>query len=280
MSVLTRVRRPEYTGDNRCVPCTVLNVALALVLAGGGGAVGLRVTDSLLFGGAVGGLVAIVGLSAIVLRGYLVPGTPTLTKRYLPDRVLAWFDKAPTTEMAADPDVDIERVLRAADAVEPCQHGTDLCLTDAFAADWEREIDRASETDVDPAAIADVLHLPTDELEVHDHGSAFMLTVAGDVRRHVGQWESAAAFYADMGGARALAKRTTEWRRLNAMERSAVLGGLRVFLHRCPACGGDVSFGEESVESCCREIDVVAVSCADCGARLFEQPTAELLAAA
>ena len=33
MDVLDTFRQPEYTGDNRCIPCTVVNVAIAAVLA-------------------------------------------------------------------------------------------------------------------------------------------------------------------------------------------------------------------------------------------------------
>ena len=43
----------------------------------------------------------VVALAAIWLRGYLVPGTPELTKRYLPERALALFGKAPAATGAA-----------------------------------------------------------------------------------------------------------------------------------------------------------------------------------
>jgi hypothetical protein len=33
MSVIPSVRTSEYTGENRCVPCTLANAAIALVLA-------------------------------------------------------------------------------------------------------------------------------------------------------------------------------------------------------------------------------------------------------
>lgn len=55
-----------------------------------------------------------------------------------------------------------------------------------------------------------------------------------------------------------------------------MLNGLRLFVERCPACDGPVTADREVVESCCRSLDVVAVSCDACGARLFETeaPTA------
>lgn len=80
-----RFREPEYTGENRCMPCTVLNAALALALTVAAAAFG-----------PVTALVVFVGsFASIYFRGYLVPGTPELTKRYLPARVLALFGKAP-----------------------------------------------------------------------------------------------------------------------------------------------------------------------------------------
>jgi hypothetical protein len=83
---LDGVRQPRYTGENRCVPCTVVNVLLAVVLGTG---------LSVLLGPVVGFLALALGLAAIYLRGYLVPGTPELTKRYFPDWLLARFDKGP-----------------------------------------------------------------------------------------------------------------------------------------------------------------------------------------
>ena len=80
---LDRVRQPEYTGENRCVPCTVANLAIAAVLTAG-----------LAFASVPGAAVfAVFAVGSIWLRGYLVPKTPELTKRYFPDWLLAKFDK-------------------------------------------------------------------------------------------------------------------------------------------------------------------------------------------
>jgi len=84
-SLRDRVHKPEYTGENRCIPCTVLNVILAAALTAASAA----------FGPVVAAAVFVASLGSIYYRGYLVPGTPKLTKRYLPDRVLRLFGKAP-----------------------------------------------------------------------------------------------------------------------------------------------------------------------------------------
>ena len=83
--VLDRIRQPAYTGENRCLPCTVLNVAiafLATVLAAPLGPVAVAVVFA-------------ASMGSIYFRGYLIPGTPTLTKRYLPAPVLEAFGKEP-----------------------------------------------------------------------------------------------------------------------------------------------------------------------------------------
>lgn len=107
MDVINTVRQEAYTGENRCGPCTALNIGIAAVL-------GVIVSRSSKRSGIV-----VAGLSALCIyfRGYLVPGTPTLTKRYLPERVLRWFGKASTpdldtgldTEVASDRDATDDR---------------------------------------------------------------------------------------------------------------------------------------------------------------------------
>jgi hypothetical protein len=50
-------------------------------------------------------------LAVIALRGYLVPYTPTLTKRYLPDSVLRRFEKHPPDRIPmtrADTDAGVD----------------------------------------------------------------------------------------------------------------------------------------------------------------------------
>ena len=112
-----RLRQPEYTGENRCTPCTVVNIAIAVVVSG--------LVATVFPPAAVAVFVASV--VAIYLRGYLVPGTPTLTKRYLPDSVLKLFDKYdPPEPPALDDDADIEAFLLDVEAVEECRDGTDL----------------------------------------------------------------------------------------------------------------------------------------------------------
>mgnify|MGYP006914280394 CR=1 FL=1 len=99
-----RLRNPAYTGENRCLPCTGVNLAVTAVAALAAGMVWVPL--------GVGVAAVGVGVATVALRGYLVPGTPELTNRYLPDRVLRWFDKAPTGDALGG--IDPEAYLRAA----------------------------------------------------------------------------------------------------------------------------------------------------------------------
>ncbi|MFB6163699.1 MAG: hypothetical protein ABEJ31_00915 [Haloarculaceae archaeon] len=278
--VLERVRQPEYTGENRCVPCTVTNVAIAAVgsavVGYGAAALGAGAT-----GGSVLGIACFAASCvAIALRGYLVPGTPTLTKRFFPDRVLAWFDKAPTDDpvVDGDADVDVEAELLGAGVFAERPDG-DLALTSAFADAWREQMAAERASDRGREAVADVVDVDAEGLELQGYADgAFVAAYDG---HHVGRWESEAAFIADAAAGRVLPEFYDGWDRAGPAARGQLLAGLRLFIEECPDCGGAVEFGQDVVESCCRTRDVVAVTCRACDARLFEvDATQELLGAA
>ena len=274
---LDRFRQPEYTGENRCLPCTATNVVIAAVA---GAAVALVWLPA-------GAGVLAVGLLAIYLRGYLVPGTPAFTRRYFPDAVLRAFDKtdprptAPASRSVADgagadqpaetPGStfldDPESLLLAAGVLEPCPEVDDRCLTPAFRTAWRDRIE-AVQTDADEQRALDAL-LGLDEGIAIEHDAEGVVTAHTDTRP-VGYWESRAAFLADLGAALELSSRYEDWNRLSIEGRSQAVNSLRIFLDRCPTCGGEVVFGESRVHSCCRSHDVLAVSCLDCEARILE----------
>lgn len=305
---MARFRRPEYTGENRCIPCTATNVVIACLLSVGVG---------VLFPPAGVALFAL-SLAAIWLRGYLVPGTPELTKRYFPDWLLAYFDKGPATaggfaaeadgaggtvdgsggaspgptatdsatadgtapgestatDDASRParDLDPEVLLLDADVVEPCAEEDDLCLVDGFREAWHDRMVALRESGADRAALGDRLDVDPDDLRFEEHESGFE---AFDENRRLGQWESRAALLADLAAAEELPDWIDDWDDLAPRAHGQVLGGLRVFLETCPSCDGRVTAGTETVESCCRSHEVVAVACDDCGARLLEVPYRE-----
>jgi hypothetical protein len=268
--IVDRVRQPAYTGENRCLPCTAANLAIA-----GGLAVALGLVSTVL-----GGLVFAAGIAAIWLRGYLVPGTPELTARYAPDWLLAAVDKAPAAPggETATPAFDAEAYLLEAGLVEYDARIDDVALAPGFARRW---YDRMATTDVERgggAMLADLIGIPAGELDV-EYGADGGLVAFVDTQ-YVGQWESRAAFTADVTAAAELDGQDPAWRDLALPLRSQLLAALRLFLDRCPLCDGPVAIGDDVVRSCCRSREVVVVECRACDARLLELPVApESLAA-
>ncbi|WP_254274059.1 hypothetical protein [Haloarcula marina] len=266
MHIVDRLRRPEYTGANRCLPCTVVNLLIAAVLSA---AVATLIVSlgRPAFAAPAGGLVFLTAAGLVYVRGYLVPGTPTLTKRYLPAPVLALFGKGPQSarpgrETESIADFDVESVLLDVGALEPC--GDDLCLTTWYRDAWQ---DAVATVDADREALLSQLDLDAATVEFEEYGDAFQARVDETT---VGTWESRAAFEADIAAASVLEDAYDDWDRLSVQQRGQVLNGLRLFLDTCPECGGTPTFGAETVQSCCHEYEVAAVTCGDCSARLFE----------
>lgn len=313
IDVVDALRQPEYTGENRCEPCTVLNLAIAMIL-------GSAITRKSKLGGIIGFGIS-VGL--IYLRGYLVPGTPTLTKRYLPAEVLRWFGKDSEPELAtgfadietgddtssnnraavetaggktADTEVatdgvatnghdksadeqppsedDLELFFTEHGILELCPDSDDLCLTDSFETAWLDEIDSLNTTEITAALITDTIGIETE-------GKEFELTEQGEARilqtndRPVSQWPSKAALLADIAACRVLRSEIAGWSNYPLEKKGQILNSLRMFIETCPTTGGDIQIGEEVVESCCSSHKVVAVSCEESGERLFEHPLPE-----
>jgi len=313
IDVVDTLRQPEYTGENRCEPCTVLNIAIAMIL-------GSAIARKSKLGGILGFGIS-VGL--IYLRGYLVPGTPTLTERYLPAEVLRWFGKDPepelatgfadiktgdetapdnktdvesaggmkaSTEVATDDggtnghdtttdeqsssEDDLELFFTAYGILEPCPDSDDLCLTDSFETAWLDEIESLNTREITAALITDTIDIETEDRE-------FELTEQGEAKvlqtdnQPVSQWPSKAALLADIAACRVLQREIADWSEYQLEKKGQILNSLRMFIETCPTTGGDILMGEEVVESCCSSHKVVAVTCEESGERLFEHPLPE-----
>jgi hypothetical protein len=253
-------RQPEYTGENHCLPCTLVNVFIAAVLA---------ITVGSLFP-PLGVLLFAASLATIYLRGYLVPGTPEFTKRHFPDWLLAAFDKAPQS-VPFDPDgFDARAFLVEAGLVRDEADAADVVLDAGFETAWYERMDGMDVTDTRTgvAELAELVDVPAERLALDRMGESAVVAYADG--EYIGKWESRAAFVADVTAARELDERHPAWRELPLTYRSSVLAALRLFVERCPACHGRVELGDEVVESCCRSWHVVAATCADCGSRVLE----------
>lgn len=287
VDIVETLRQPEYTGENRCEPCTVLNLAIA-------GIAGSAIARKSKLGGAAAFGVS-VGL--IYLRGYLVPGTPTLTKRYLPPAVLRWFGKEPELETRSGlgtvsgertsaneqssqtrtldsetptEEIDPHDFLLAEGILKPCEDRDDLCLSEAFSKQWDAEITDLAEKDLDADEAVSVLgvKMEAEMFEIEQYGEAWTLVADSQT---IGQWPSQGALLADVGAAHVLDEWSDRWGELIPAQRGQILNGLRLFLERCPGSKGSVSISQETRESCCSSHEVITVSCDETGERLFER---------
>ncbi|ELZ07977.1 hypothetical protein [Natrialba aegyptia] len=264
----SRLRRPEYTGANRCLPCTIGNVAIAL-----GGAVGFGVAIS----EAVGAVALVAFLGIIALRGYLLPGTPTLTRRYLPDRVHAAVGTAADRQPSIDT-AEFESAVRALSAAGVIEERADgPRLTTGFATQWDDRLSTiagSSGTDHDGSVTVDAAAVAA-AFDAETATRRGVGTVELDGEKLV-RWPSDAALAADVAAARELESRLDGWDAVDTADRRATLTGLRILRDRCPVCGGPLSRRVERDEHCCRRPQVgIERVCRDCDRVLVSTAVSE-----
>jgi hypothetical protein len=252
------IRRPEYTGANRCMPCTITNLIIAVVISGFLGIYSLPVGVSLF----------VVFLGMIYLRGYLIPYTPVLTKQYFPESLLRFFDKQQTENLDSESGlVDVENTLREMGIIEPCESSDDICLNETFEQRWKHRMRNLQQDKSRKEAIASLLEVSEEKTSTRTFGSAVVVHFEN---QQVGQWESEPALSADIAANEELSESYSTWDAVDPINRGRILSSLRMFLEECPACGGPAKLQQETVESCCRSMEVAAVSCDNCDSRLFE----------
>lgn len=246
MSVLDALRRPEYTGANRCLPCTVVN-AVAVALAS---------VAAALVSGPAALIVLVAGAALIYVRGYVVPGTPSFAPRLVRALGLAPYfdhdardgtgaradrssdDLAGAEHPAGGDPAELLGAMLAAGVLREGDDG-DLYLADAFAEAWTNEMAALRGLDDDALAAETAEVVPFDaEGEPRFDG----VSVEGEGRA---VWLRPVHAVADVAAVRAMA-------RVGVPEsvRTPAASPLRLFLPECPACGG--SLGETTVtDGCC-----------------------------
>jgi len=239
---LDRLKDPRYTGRSRCSVCTAVNGAIAVVASL---AVGTRWP-------VVGVGVLAVSVALIYLRGYLIPGTPTLTERYVPPRLLAAVHsdgRHPDADLAVDLD-DSDgpyAFLDAIGAVTPCTEGDGICLAGAFRERREERMERPRQP-----GDGSVVDLPDGDPEVDDLSVEVEGTTASmwSADRKVGYWNSWALMRTDLASWETLAG-FPGWESLPRATKRDAVGALRVFVDRCPLCAVPITAVKESGRGCC-----------------------------
>jgi hypothetical protein len=262
---LSRWKRPDYTGSNRCLSCTVVNVVLASVLAVGSAAAVAVIRP--LWAPMAGASVFVASVLLIYFRGYLVPGTPSLTRRYFPRWLLTVFGKGGVrTDGSFDPDAE----LRAAGIV--IEGADDLQLLPAFERAWGTAIDDIGTADMTVEAevtqrIAALGGFDIEDLELVENPNVYQAWYGEEL---IASWESRAACIADVAAADIVPEYDSWWHERPLAMQAELLGALRLFLERCPVCHGNITLSLDVVSSCCYDYEVVEMTCDGCNARLFE----------
>lgn len=233
MSTLRRLyralRRPAYTGANRCWPCTALNAGLVAAAAA---AVWRRNRP-------LGAAVAAVGALCVALRGYVVPGTPRFAPRLvapLPFEFGHGPDDVDSGSLAADADPEaLMAELLAAGVITA--DGEDLYLAASFREEWTARM--AELRGLPGPALAERAAAASHEaVEGEYHDGRVLLAGGRDV------WLRPAVAVAETAAVETLAGTD-----LPAALRAPAAGPLRTFLRTCPACGGRVL--ETTLRNCC-----------------------------
>lgn len=280
-SVLAGLQNPDYTGENRCMPCTIVNVGIAIAIAL---VVAVFVVELAV-------VVFLLALVPIYVQGYLVPGTPELTKRYLPPSVLRLFDKEPPAASTPEPAtaqepetfdtvekiryerehaVEPEEFLAEVGAIEPCEDEDDVCMTETLHGLVSEHLADLEGRPVGEDHVAELFD--TDPSSVTGEGRDYP---AYKVDIRIRKWPSELALRVDIATHRAMTELTDRWEAVPVEQRTNMLEMFRYFQDDCPKCGGEIEITDDTVESCCGRFEVIAIRCRDCGEHFVElQPKA------
>ncbi len=267
MDVVGRLRNPDYTGERRCVPCTVVNVAVVALAAVGLTAVGYPAV-------AVGG--AFVGLALVALRGYVVPYTPRFAPRLVDALPVptAWFhpdgEAAPDGGRSGDGsladanELSGEAVLRRlAEAGVIREDGDRIVLDEEFERLWHGGMEQLRTGSELVAAVESFPGIEAAEAVEADDGR--WIDVEGQstlVPRPVAVAEAAAVWAMPDGVPDEVAL--------------AAARPLRQFLEECPVC--ETPLEPSSTASCCgghrnpRETPRETLVCPECEQRVVTLP--------
>lgn len=241
MDVLNAVRSEAYTGENRCWPCTLVNlgalgILISLLRARGRNRLSL--------------LAAVVGVAAVYLRGYLVPYTPAFAPQLVaaspvPD---AWFHEAAIHDeaesLADDVEPDGEAVLQellAAGVI--VADGEQLYLEETVETAWHDRMDDLAADSLRSLATTLQTTLPqVQRVEPFtDDGQEWVALGTGTGRLLPRPKAIAELAAYDVISAE-----------LDAVDPQRALAGaaaLLMFLETCPVC--DTDLVESSTVSCC-----------------------------
>ncbi|WP_158855492.1 hypothetical protein [Halorhabdus sp. CUG00001] len=272
MDPLKQLTEPAYTGENRCLPCTVVNTVLVGVAA----ALLYRRERTL-----TSLAVAAIGAGLVYLRGYVVPYTPKFAPRLVeaaPIPSSIFHDGTPTPGPEAstslgDVEDDGDAVLDELAAAGVVTVADDTVeLTDAVDSSWHDEMQRLAALSDEELATEIERTIPhitdAEPLDVEDQ--LWFVLGAND------EYLSQLVAITELGAYRALESSLDDSLRL------AGARSLRMFLSVCPVCGSEIVPSTEA--NCCGAYADSGVPpkdllvCPECEQRVFEFPAEDSVA--
>ncbi|GCF12203.1 hypothetical protein Harman_01380 [Haloarcula mannanilytica] len=277
MQVLAALTDETHTGENRCWPCTLLNLGLVGIIV-----LLLRARERSL----ASLLVAVVGVAVIYLRGYLVPYTPAFAPRLvavspIPDE---WFHRESghdgpshsessneergheeSESLADDVELDGETVFRELSAAGIIETEDErLFLAPAVDTAWHERMDELTDLSLDELSATLQASLPQIDHAEPYVDDAEWVVLGSDP----GQLLARPVAVAELAAYEVLDERIDD-------ERLKVAGAeaFRMFLDSCPVC--DAELVESSTVSCCgghlgpRQDPDETLVCPTCEQRLY-----------
>lgn len=257
-------RSPEYTGSNRCWPCTMFNIIiLGFVTASIGYVVRPLVAVPL----------AVVGGAVVWLRGYLVPGTPYFGAYIVARFPLEVFhsnrsNPSPNT-ITTDTDIDPAALINSLVENSVLQEYDDrLQLAPAFREQWRDEICEVRDLSDDVLASTLVDTLPwVSQSEIVEHEGNSWIVLSNESRSVDEEaWLTVVSATAELAAVRALGNYAPG---MHHERRIAAAPPLQSLLERCPIC--ETPIEETAVDACCGSPQHIhteserVLACPECG---------------
>lgn len=271
--------RPEYTGDQRCWPCTAINL---LTLGGVCALVALWQPVAALLVAALGGIL-------VWVRGYFIPYTPAFAPRIVdtlgldeelhpgatgspPEGRSDALDDLPGAHRGEGPppDLDGEAILETLlDAGVLTADGEHLVLTPEFYDDWRATMADLRGLDTQTLAAVTREVTPASEVSAVTSEEAEWVVLSDGRTIESETWLRRPVVIAEIAAVSALEDRE----RLDRPTRLAAAGELRMFLQACPVCG--TALEETTTASCCgdytapRRTPDEVIACPACDVPLY-----------
>lgn len=299
LSIWSRLRNSDYTGNERRPGLTGVNVGLA---------VGITVTTATISRPAA--VIASVGTAVMILvRGYAIPGTASLLERAETVTVVSRLFRESTHRRSPRlceslervtpgrsrrglPAGEAEQILFQAGVIDSQGDGnytietaaasptttrgrterdyTGVHLTDTFSAEWLARLQRVRDGESQPSdefTSISMFDVDPSQAKIADYSDdGVVVTEEGDI---IGWWDSAAAFSADITIDLTLAAWVSVWGELTDQERADLISIVRLLLNSCPACGRVMDESNSLIDTDRSGGARVSITCNQCGSNHF-----------